>query len=96
MLDIHRTDKLFPAVAAVLSNWHNVLRAIHMASSTYQANSIHLNTSLLCTAKLPKPKEDDVEKRDVLEAPLPQTLVRIPTQHAPALLEQASVGASTD
>ena len=50
------------AVATVLSNWHNVLRAISMASS-----------------KLPQPKEsgghDEVE-----EVPLPQTLVRIPTQ----------------
>ncbi|CAI6338391.1 unnamed protein product [Periconia digitata] len=58
------------AVAAVLSNWHNVLRAINMASS-----------------KLPQPKDDDnVDDRLEAEPPLPQTLVRIPTQHAPGLI----------
>ncbi|KAF1960164.1 hypothetical protein CC80DRAFT_390755, partial [Byssothecium circinans] len=56
------------AVAAVLSNWHNVLRAINMAST-----------------KLPKPKEDADAEKDP-EPPLPQTLVRIPTQHAPAII----------
>ncbi|KAF2635143.1 hypothetical protein P280DRAFT_474064 [Massarina eburnea CBS 473.64] len=56
------------AVAAVLSNWHNVLRAIKMASSG-----------------LPKSKdEEDAEKEG--EPPLPQTLVRIPTQHAPSVI----------
>ncbi|PSN64010.1 hypothetical protein BS50DRAFT_576636 [Corynespora cassiicola Philippines] len=68
------------AVAAVLSNWHNVLRAIHMASS-----------------KLPKPKdEDDAEKKAESEPPLPQTLVRIPTQHAPALMPQPSSGSTAE
>ncbi|EOA85796.1 DASH complex subunit dad2 [Exserohilum turcicum] len=64
------------AVAAVLSNWHNVLRAINMAS-----------------AKLPRPKEDDEDegaKRSEDGPPLPQTLVRIPTQHAPTVMEQAN------
>ncbi|KAI9811466.1 MAG: hypothetical protein M1827_005449 [Pycnora praestabilis] len=56
------------AVAAVLSNWHNVLRAINMASM-----------------KIPKPKdaggdEAEGEKEAESEVPLPQTLVRIPTQ----------------
>ncbi|KAF2466986.1 uncharacterized protein BDR25DRAFT_72163 [Lindgomyces ingoldianus] len=64
------------AVAAVLSNWHNVLRAINMAS-----------------AKLPKPKEEeDAEKKPENEPPLPQTLVRIPTQHVPALIPQSTSG----
>ncbi|KAH7125670.1 DASH complex subunit Dad2-domain-containing protein [Dendryphion nanum] len=68
------------AVAAVLSNWHNVLRAINMAST-----------------KLPKPKEEeDAEKASGPEVPLPQTLVRIPTQHAPALLPQATSGSNAD
>ncbi|KAF2127280.1 hypothetical protein P153DRAFT_344781 [Dothidotthia symphoricarpi CBS 119687] len=70
------------AVAAVLSNWHNVLRAINMAST-----------------KLPKPKEEpqeDLEKDTEPIPPLPQTLVRIPTQHAPALMEQASAAAATE
>ncbi|KAH6640719.1 DASH complex subunit Dad2-domain-containing protein [Chaetomium tenue] len=55
------------AIALVLSNWHNVLRAINMAS-----------------AKLPKPAADAED-----ETPLPQTLVRIPTEHAPALQAHA-------
>ncbi|KAF1839220.1 hypothetical protein BDW02DRAFT_564202 [Decorospora gaudefroyi] len=68
------------AVAAVLSNWHNVLRAINMAST-----------------KLPKPKEDeDAEQKTEDVPPLPQTLVRIPTQHAPAVREQANAGAADD
>ncbi len=47
--------------------------------------------------KLPKPKdsegpeEDNSQKKDDSEHPLPQTLVRIPTEHAP-LLQQASTG----
>ncbi|KAF9738670.1 DASH complex subunit Dad2 [Paraphaeosphaeria minitans] len=61
-------------VAAVLSNWHNVLRAINMAS-----------------AKLPKPKEDDDAEKTEAEPPLPRTLVRIPTQHAPAVLPQPTL-----
>lgn len=68
------------AVAAVLSNWHNVLRAINMAST-----------------HLAKPKdEDDSEKKTEDNSPLPQTLVRIPTQHAPALLEQVNASAGTE
>ncbi|KAJ4406020.1 DASH complex subunit dad2 [Didymella pomorum] len=66
------------AVAAVLSNWHNVLRAINMASTM-----------------LPKAKEEDeLETKQESEPPLPQTLVRIPTQHAPAVIEQANAGAA--
>ncbi|KAF2704793.1 hypothetical protein K504DRAFT_537799 [Pleomassaria siparia CBS 279.74] len=68
------------AVAAVLSNWHNVLRAINMAST-----------------KIPKPKEDeDANKKTEPELPLPQTLVRIPTQHAPAVISQANSAAIAD
>ncbi|GAB1313327.1 DASH complex subunit dad2 [Madurella fahalii] len=55
------------AIALVLSNWHNVLRAINMAS-----------------AKLPKPSGEEGDG-----IPLPQTLVRIPTEHAPALQAHA-------
>ncbi|AEO61595.1 hypothetical protein MYCTH_17562, partial [Thermothelomyces thermophilus ATCC 42464] len=57
------------AIALVLSNWHNVLRAINMAS-----------------AKLPKLA---AEPGDEDQPPLPQTLVRIPTEHAPALQAHA-------
>ncbi|KAI1869469.1 hypothetical protein JX265_006559 [Neoarthrinium moseri] len=61
------------AIATVLGNWHNVLRAINMAS-----------------AKLPKPREDQASTTDDGDSvPLPQTLVRIPTEHAPALQAQA-------
>ncbi|KAG6005952.1 hypothetical protein E4U21_007516 [Claviceps maximensis] len=57
------------AIAAVMSNWHNVLRAISMASK-----------------KLTTPMDDTT----VEDAPaLPQTLVRIPTEHAPTLQAQA-------
>ncbi|KAF3766122.1 hypothetical protein M406DRAFT_256567 [Cryphonectria parasitica EP155] len=56
------------AIALVMSNWHNVLRAISMASS-----------------KLPKPQVD----AEGGGAALPQTLVRIPTDHAPALQARA-------
>ncbi|KAI9856015.1 MAG: hypothetical protein M1824_005712 [Vezdaea acicularis] len=60
------------AVAAVLSNWHNVLRAINMASM-----------------KIPLPKDleetaDMAPEKDEQVVPLPQTLVRIPTQHEPS------------
>jgi DASH complex subunit DAD2 len=49
------------------------------------------------TVKLPKPKEDeDPEKKSEPELPLPQTLVRIPTQHAPALIPQATPGGSAE
>lgn len=68
------------AIAAVLSNWHNVLRAINMASM-----------------KTPKPKEEDdnAETKPEPEVPLPQTLVRIPTQQA-ALMPQSTSGSMVD
>ncbi|KAK0651275.1 DASH complex subunit Dad2-domain-containing protein [Cercophora newfieldiana] len=59
------------AIALVLANWHNVLRAINMASS-----------------KLPKPSAEADEPSEV-SIPLPQTLVRIPTEHAPNLQAHA-------
>ncbi len=94
----HVDKLLLLAVAAVLSNWHNVLRAINMASSKSQSDPISIKiVSSLDSAKLPKPKEDDeLRKKEENEPPLPQTLVRIPTQHAPALLEQANLGAIAD
>ncbi|SLM34090.1 dash complex subunit dad2 [Lasallia pustulata] len=71
------------AVATVLSNWHNVLRAINMAS-------LHI----------PKPKASNgtaMEEGDMQQpepdVPLPQTLVRIPTQPSWQQLEpQTSSG----
>ncbi|SPO03921.1 uncharacterized protein DNG_06604 [Cephalotrichum gorgonifer] len=58
------------AIATVMGNWHNVLRAISMASSSLSKASAG----------------DDA-------AQLPQTLVRIPTEHAPALQAQAEAAA---
>ncbi|CAJ2511471.1 Uu.00g070960.m01.CDS01 [Anthostomella pinea] len=61
------------AIATVMGNWHNVLRAINMAS-----------------AKIPTPRiADDEESTPEDTVPLPQTLIRIPTEHAPALQVQA-------
>jgi len=46
--------------------------------------------------KIPKPKDaeeggsDDTQKKEEAEVQLPQTLVRIPTEHAP-MLQQASI-----
>ncbi|KAF7547937.1 hypothetical protein G7Z17_g7392 [Cylindrodendrum hubeiense] len=61
------------AIAVVMGNWHNVLRAINMASS-----------------KLAKPNPDaPADDAQDATGPLPQTLVRIPTEHAPALQAQA-------
>ncbi|KAI2465702.1 DASH complex subunit Dad2-domain-containing protein [Annulohypoxylon bovei var. microspora] len=69
------------AIATVVSNWHNVLRAINMAS-----------------AKISTPRNVDDEgtakPQDTL--PLPQTLVRIPTEHAPALQAQAEAIAENE
>ncbi|KAM0261952.1 hypothetical protein ACHAQJ_001956 [Trichoderma viride] len=61
------------AIAAVVGNWHNVLRAINMAS-----------TKLAKTATSAGPEEASGSTE-----PLPQTLVRIPTEHAPTLQAQA-------
>ncbi|EHK16024.1 uncharacterized protein TRIVIDRAFT_40089 [Trichoderma virens Gv29-8] len=68
-------------IAAVVGNWHNVLRAINMASS-----------KLAKTAAGPAPEEASTST-----AQLPQTLVRIPTEHAPTLQAQAeAVEAAAD
>lgn len=43
--------------------------------------------------KIPNPKDaadQETTEEDKEEVPLPQTLVRIPTQHAAPLLQQAS------
>ncbi|KAI0541685.1 DASH complex subunit Dad2-domain-containing protein [Xylaria digitata] len=63
-------------IATVVGNWHNVLQAINMAS-----------------AKIPNPRVTEHEQTapEESELPLPQTLVRIPTEHAPALQAQAEL-----
>ncbi|KAI1117407.1 DASH complex subunit Dad2-domain-containing protein [Nemania sp. NC0429] len=64
------------AIATVVGNWHNVLQAINMAS-----------------AKIPSPRAagDGQATIEQSQVPLPQTLVRIPTEHAPALQAQAEL-----
>ena len=85
------------AVATVLGNWHNVLRAINMASSTSVLRAIHRAWANHGIVKIPQPKEtEEVEgetpqNKTEFEKPLPQTLVRIPTEHAP-MLQQSSTG----
>lgn len=79
-----------------MSNWHNVLRAINMASSTNVPKNpqIWWGSQLLTAvfvriaAKIPKPREAAEDQGDN-SVPLPQTLVRIPTEHAPTLQAQA-------
>ncbi|KAK3673858.1 DASH complex subunit dad2 [Recurvomyces mirabilis] len=62
------------AVAAVLGNWNNVLRAIHMASTKIPR---------------PKENDDAEAPAAEEEIPLPQTLVRIPIQQAEAMQKEA-------
>ncbi|KAH0496277.1 hypothetical protein TgHK011_003648 [Trichoderma gracile] len=61
-------------IAAVVGNWHNVLRAINMASSKLAKTAAGGATT---------------EEASASTEPLPQTLVRIPTEHAPTLQAQA-------
>lgn len=42
----------------------------------------------MASAKLPKPKSEDEGWSDTAETALPQTLVRIPTEHAPTIQAQ--------
>ncbi|KAI5204101.1 hypothetical protein E4T38_04896 [Aureobasidium subglaciale] len=57
------------AIATVLSNWHTVLRAIHMAS-----------VANLDAAHIAKPARETNSESEA-QLPLPQTLVRIPMTH---------------
>jgi DASH complex subunit DAD2 len=93
-------DYSITAVALVLSNWHNVLRAISMASSKRIYTPASLDPKLKDpTVKIPKPKDEngnemDGKQEDESEVPLPQTLVRIPTKDAPKLEQVSSSGAT--
>lgn len=71
----------------VLSNWHNVLRAVQMASSECIGMRDRGRFSYCgmltdySTVKVPKPKADgDALMAEDADPPLPQTLVRIPTE----------------
>ncbi|TQV91695.1 DASH complex subunit DAD2 [Cordyceps javanica] len=65
--------KELSAIAAVIGNWHNVLGAINMAS-----------TKLAKPEPAPAGEEEQTDEG----GPLPETLVRIPTEHAPTLHAQ--------
>jgi DASH complex subunit DAD2 len=73
-----------------------------MASSKCPVVALPVNlaqVSHVDAAKLPQPKgeeDPDVEKKPESDLPLPQTLVRIPTQHAPALVQQSTSGSVAD
>jgi DASH complex subunit DAD2 len=70
----------------VLSTWHPVSCSLHGLVALHHLTGI---------AILPKPKDEEeaeAETKPKSEPPLPQTLVRIPTQHAPAVIEQANAG----
>ncbi|KAF2399106.1 hypothetical protein EJ06DRAFT_557601 [Trichodelitschia bisporula] len=65
------------------------------AVATVLSNWHHvLRTISMASSKLAKPKDDDT-KRDDAEVPLPQTLVRIPTQHA-GLIAQTTSGSNDE
>ncbi|KAI4089648.1 MAG: hypothetical protein LQ348_006111 [Seirophora lacunosa] len=82
------------AVAVVLSNWHTVLQAINMASSTSRINRPPRTLSDLCAAgKLPKPKNAEGGDATTISSgtALPQTLVRIPAHQEPSHSTQQEV-----
>ncbi|KAK3170877.1 hypothetical protein OEA41_002961 [Lepraria neglecta] len=62
------------AVAAVLSNWHNVLRAINMASMKLPKPSQEYG-------------DEGAKGKPETEVPLPQTLVRIPVEQQPESIQ---------
>ncbi len=65
-----------------------------MASSELHSHRGFALYHLTVTALIPRPKDDEeAEAKPEAEPPLPQTLVRIPTQQAPAVIEQANAGA---
>jgi DASH complex subunit DAD2 len=66
-----------------------------MASSKSNRGALY-NVKLTRAVKIPKPKEasenEDEQKPQETELELPQTLVRIPTEHAPMLQPQSNSG----
>ncbi|KAI0479053.1 DASH complex subunit Dad2-domain-containing protein [Xylariaceae sp. FL0804] len=80
------------AIATVVGNWHNVLQAINMASGAITpSGSLPNQRTLTMAAKIPNPGSGDGGETGAPERPmpLPQTLVRIPTEHAPTLQAHA-------
>lgn len=80
------------AVAAVLSNWHSVLRAINLASGKLIITGRDSVISLLICGLATVAKSVGSEPQANNEAsntdiPLPLTLVRIPTQQSASNLQ---------
>lgn len=97
--DNHRTARMLTVYKQLLQRYFRI-------GTTFFVLSTWLPVSIFCAesstrpltrlAMMPKPKEDeDAEAKQETEPPLPQTLVRIPTQHAPAVIEQANAGAAS-
>lgn len=56
---------------------------------------ISISSANVHKVKIPKPKDEEGQSEPTQKMALPQTLVRIPTEHAPAL-QNAVVGGNAE